>query len=226
MFRLISIIAFLVTLAGIVFHCVVFARPKFDRLFGTERKWRMLDGLRVLVYLLTLLLLERKLTLITAFRKLIYLLALFSFVVLAVTGFYGQLVKGEQISGYLLMSHVTFGGILTVCLALLAVMWSENCRFDKNYLPWTHKILHSHYEAEKSEDRYEFIRKLCFWLVVVLALPLFLSVILSMFKFFGTDWQRFMEEVHRYTALTLTLIVIIHTYLLSRFKIKQDSWER
>lgn len=216
MFRQISIISFVIVLGAVFLHGFIFP-------VSGERKWRPVDILKRIVHLVTLCFIEQKLTLIGALRKLIYLLALFSFLVLAVTGFYGQLVRGEEISGYLLMVHVTFGGILAFCLTVLAVMWSENCRFDKNYFPRLHKILNSHCEAEKPQERYELIRKFCYWLIVVLALPLILSVILSMFKFFGTDWQQVLAEVHRYIALALVLIVIIHTYLLVRFKIKQDG---
>lgn len=216
MFRQISIISFVIVFGAVFLHCLIFPARG-------ERKRRPIDILKKIVHLITLLFIEQKLTLIGVLRKLIYLLAIFSFLVLAVTGFYGQLIKGEQISGYFLMVHVTFGGILAFCLAALAVMWSESCRFDKDYFPRLNRFLHSYCESEKPSDKSEFIRKMSFWLIVVLALPLILSVILSMFKIFGTEWQEFLEEVHRYVALALLLIVIIHTYLLIRFKIKQDD---
>jgi len=165
------------------------------------------------VFLLTLLLLEQKLKLVGIVRKLVYLLALLCFAVLAVTGFYSPLVSGKPIGGYLLMLHATFAPVLAGCLAILAVMWADNCRLDKNYWPWLQKLLQRETPDKTAGEKYELGQKLSFWIIVFLALPLILSIDASMLPFFGTDWQELLLNAHRYSALLLTLVVIIHIYL-------------
>jgi cytochrome b subunit of formate dehydrogenase len=193
----------------------VFSRPKLDDLFGKDRRLRILDGLRVLIYLLTLLLLEQKLNLIGILRKLVYLVALLCFIVLLVTGFFQRLVLAESISGYLLMLHATAAGVFAACLAILAVMWAHNCRFNKNDWPWLQKLLQREAVNKAAGEKYELWQKVSFWMIVFLALPLILSSVLSMFMFFGTEWQEFLLNVHRYSALTLALAAIVHTYLMT-----------
>jgi len=220
MFRVVSIVGFLLTFAGIAAHCAL-SRPKLDELFGKDRPLRILDGFRALIYLITLLLLEQKLSFIGVVRKLLYLLALLCFVVLVITGFYRPLVLGEAISGYWMVVHATFAPVFAVCLAVLAVMWAHNCRFDKNYLPWLTKLLRHETVNLPTAQKYELLRKVCFWLIIFLALPLISSVILSMFTFFGTAIQKFLLQLHRYTALVFVLVAIIYTYLIIRMRMEQ-----
>lgn len=220
MFRIVSIIGFFFVLAGIAIHCAS-SRPKFDELFGKDRSLRFLDPLRVLVYFITLPFLEQKLSFVGVIRKLLYLLALICFVVLVITGFYRPIVLGEAISGYWMVLHATFAPVFAVCLAALAVMWAHNCRFDKNYLPWLSKLLQHETKNSSGTQKYELSRKVCFWLIISLTLPLILSVVLSMFSFFGTSIQRFLLQMHQYTALVFVLVATIYTYLIIRMKMEQ-----
>ena len=57
-------------------------------------------------------------------------------------------------------------------------------------------------------------QKVTFWLIVFLALPLILSIILSMFPLFGTYWQEYLLALHRYTAIVFFVVVIVHTLSL------------
>jgi len=223
MFRMVSIIAFLVVFGGICVHCIASAMAKGYR-------WRPIDILKTLVHLFTLFFLEQKLNLVSVLRRLIYLLALLCFVVLVITGFYPVLVYGEHLSGFLLMLHATFAPVFAACLAVLVVFWADNCRFDKNYWPWLQRVLGREavnkagvkkYEPRPSDGLGELLRKICFWLIILLALPVILSVVLSMFPFFGTDGQEFLLNLHRYSALLLALAAIVHTYLVIRTQIEQ-----
>jgi cytochrome b subunit of formate dehydrogenase len=220
MFRIVSITGFAITFVGIAFHCVFF-RPKLDDLFDKERRLRILDGLRVLVYLLTLLLPEQRFGILGVFRKLVYFVALLCFVVLAVNGFYPSVVLGEPISGYYLMLQVTAGGVFAACLAVLAVMWAHRCRFDKSdWQQLRHLIRREASELVGAKPAVarssELGQKICFWLITLLALPVILSIVLSMFTLFGTDGQEFLLQLHRYSALLLALVAIVHTYLIIR----------
>jgi len=215
MFRIVSIIGFIIVFAGIACHYIV-SLPKRDDLFGKDRRSKILDILRVPVYLLILLLLEQKLSIIGILRKLVYLLALLCFVILVVNGFYPSLILGKSISGYWIMLQTTAGGVFAVCIAILAVLWAHNCRLDKNYWPWLTNLLRHEPADTTALEKYELCQKICFWLIIFLALPLILSIVLSMFPLFGTDGQRFLLQLHRYSALLLALAAIVHTYLLIR----------
>ncbi|OHB55599.1 MAG: hypothetical protein A2173_01430 [Planctomycetes bacterium RBG_13_44_8b] len=212
MFRTVSITCLIITFVGIIIHWIIF-RPKVGELFGTDRRMRILDPLRYLVFLFTLLFIPQKLTLAGVFRKLVFLLALLCFVVLFVTGFYSKLVYGTTISGYWLMLHATFAPVFAICLAILAVMWAHNCRFNKKYWPWLQRILQQDITDNIIPQKYEFSQKLSFWVIIGLAVPLILSIILSMFRFFGTYWQELLADIHRYIAIVFTLAVIVYTYL-------------
>lgn len=200
MFRIVSIIGFVITIVGIVCHYIALSAGKGCR-------WRPIDILRKLVYLLTLLFLEQRLGAIGILRKLVYLLALLCLVVLAVTGFYPTLILGKHLSGYLLMMHATFAPVFAGCVAVLAVMWAHNCRFDKN-------SLQQESVNKATGEKCELGQKISFWLIVSLAVPLILSIMLIMFPLFGTDIQKLLLNLHRYSSLLLALAAIVHTYLI------------
>jgi len=220
---MVSITAFLVVFGGICVHCIASAMAKGYR-------WRPIDILKTLVHLFTLFFLEQKLNLVGVLKRLIYLLALLCFVVLLITGFYPVLVYGEHLSGFLLMLHATFAPVFAACLAVLAVFWADSCRFDKNYWPWLQRVLGREavdkagvkkYEPRPSDGLGELLRKICFWLIILLALPVILSVVLSMFPLFGTDGQHFLLNTHRYSALLFALAAIVHIYLIILAKMKK-----
>ena len=180
MFRIISIIVFVCLFAALLLHCIVFP-------VNRPRRWRPADFIRNFIHIFSMLLIEQKLSFISVIKRLVFLLALLSFLVLAITGFYHRLLYNTEITGYFLVIHVTFGAVLAVCLALLSLFWAENFRFDKNYLPRLRSFLHIQPFSGPPSDSTELLRKICFWLIFILALPLILSSVLSMFNIFGTD---------------------------------------
>lgn len=182
--------------------------------------------MRRLIHLFTMLFVEQRLSLVGVLRKLVYLLALLCFVVLAVTGFYPTLVLDEHISGYLLMIHATFAPIFAICLAVLAVMWASHCRFTGRDWPWLQRLIRRvilpKTVGEKTACENSGLgQKTTFWLIVVIALPLILSIVSSMFTLFGTYWQELLLDTHRYSALLLALAVIVHTYLMVRTQLNK-----
>ncbi len=119
----------------------------------------------------------KKWSLINVLRMLVYLVALVCFVVLVITGFYPVLVQGGHLSGYLLMIHATFAPVFAGCLAVLALMWADNCRFDKSDWPWLQKLLGREAAAEPADANCQLGQKMCFWLIILLALPVILSIV-------------------------------------------------
>ncbi|MHC4664532.1 MAG: cytochrome b/b6 domain-containing protein [Planctomycetota bacterium] len=210
MFRTVSIIVLLATIGAVALHCLV-ARLRSPARAGP------IGIARGLVYLLTLLFLPQQLTLLGKFKKLLYLLAMLCVLVLAVTGFYPVLILGKHISGYLLMIHVTAGGVFAACLALLALAFAHSHRFNENDWPWLTSLVRRELQKPKvlPEDS-DLLRKLCFWLLIILALLLMLSVVLSMFPLLGTVGQLLLADTHRYSTLAFAAVAIIHTYLIIR----------
>jgi cytochrome b subunit of formate dehydrogenase len=212
MYQTISIVAFLVTIGALALNCII---------SPCKECWR--HPLKKLIQLFTMLFIEQKLSPAGVLRKLVYLLALLCFVVLAVTGFYPTLVLGEHISGYLVMVHATFAPIFAICLAVLAVMWASNSRLAGSDWPWFQRFVQrvtlvKSTGEETPPESSGLGQKISFWLIIFLALPLALSIVLSMFPIAGTHWQELLLGIHRYTALVFAIAVIVHLYLIIRCK--------
>ncbi len=136
---------------------------------------------------------------ISFLKKMVVAFGLLSFLTLAVTGFLPYFFFGGVVSGYWLIIHVTAGGIFSACAAGWAVLYAERNLFGSG---WTTKV--------------------CFWVIVVLSLLVILSVLLSMFELFGTDWQRFFLQTHLYGTIILSLFVIAYLYLSATRKKEQE----
>jgi len=194
LFRWTSIIVLLLLLAGMAVHILLFP-------FSASGRWTFREIIRTKIHALTLLLLEQKLSPLGRLRKLILLLALLSFAILFLTGF-GPLLFGSRLSGWLLMIHATFAPILMGCLALLAIGWAHEMVF------------------RGLED---VLLKLCFWILLTLSLPLALSMIVSMFNWFGTEGQDFLYVLHRWCALAFSCLGLLFLYILVRRQIGREN---
>lgn len=164
---------------------------------------------------------KQKFNLINALRVLVYAVALLCVVVQTITGFYPVLILGEHISGYPVMIHATFAPVLAVCLAVLAVLWAGRCRFTRGDWPWFERLVQRVTASDSSDGQTGckcsvLAQKVTFWLIVFLALPLILSIILSMFPLFGTHGQKFLLGLHRNTAMVFVPVAVVHTFLLVR----------
>lgn len=219
MFQTISIFIVLATVIGVVIHWFA---------FPAGRECRGGSGfVRGLVHAFSLLLIEQRNSLLGALKKLCYLLAVVCFLVLAFTGFWPLLVRGdEHISGYLMMVHATFAPIFAFCLAVLAITWASRYRFVVGDCPCVQRLLRRvtrlHVPAPEEACRCaSTARKAAFWAIVVLALPLILSIVLSMFPLFGTYYQELALAIHRWTSIAFFVAVIVHTYLAVRVRFAQ-----
>ena len=100
-------------------------------------------------------------------------------------------------------------------------MWASRCRFTRGDWPWfgrfVQRVTLVKSASEQAHDESSGIgQKISFWLIVFLALPLILSIVFSMFPYFGSYWQELLLDIHRYTALVFALVTIVHTYLVVR----------
>lgn len=150
-------------------------------------------------------------------KKLVYALGLVCFVVLLITGFGPWLVLQKRLTGYWLMAHATFAPVFALCMAVLAVMESHNQRFDKSdWLLLSPMVRLRTPDEGPVSNGSVIVMKVCFWLICVLLVPLFMSSVLSMFPLFGTAGQDFLFQLHRYSALLFALAAIVYTCLAIR----------
>jgi len=105
-------------------------------------------------------------------------------------------------------------------------MWARRHRFNESDWPGLQRILERITLAKRAGEEPlnrsgRLGQKITFWLLVVLALPLILSMVSSMFSLFGTHWQELLLEVHRYSALLFALVAIVHIYLVIRTRMSE-----
>lgn len=216
MFQTIALAAFLVTFLGIAVHWVVFP------IAGKRRGGA--EIVRAFVHLGSLLLIEQRSSVLGVLKKLCYLVAAFCFVLLGITGFYYPLMHGRHITGYWMMIHATLAPVFAICLAILTVTWASRFRFDKTDCPWLRRLLRSTTRLRVADSEGPRARpaetawKVTFWLVVALAIPLILSIVLSMLPLAGTHGQNVLLAVHRWVAVLFAVAVIIHTYMAVRVR--------
>lgn len=216
MFQTVAIVALLVTFLGIGVHWIL--TP-----VGGMRS--VLQGG---VHVFSLLLIEQKSSLLGALKKLLYLVTVVCFLVLAFTGFWPVLVRGEHISGGFMMVHATFAPIFALCMALLAVTWAGSNRLLAEDCPWVQRLLRRVTRLRlPADDRpgrcLVLLYKLGFWVLLFLALPLILSIVVSMFHLLGTDWQHTTLALHRWTSLVFVIVALIYTYLAIRLRIAAEA---
>jgi cytochrome b subunit of formate dehydrogenase len=212
MFRMVAVAGFAAAVAAILLHFVV-SKPKFDDVFGKDRGLRILDPVRLVIFFATLLFVEQKWSLVGVLRKLVFLLAILCFVILAVTGFVPRVIFGSAISGWWLMIHATAAPVFAGCVAVLAVLWADRNRLDKNYWPLLNRILGRNPKSTVAPEKHELKLRICFWVILTMSLPVILSAVVSMFPLFGTHGQEALLQIHRYSTLLLSLFAIVYLYL-------------
>lgn len=113
-------------------------------------------------------------------------------VYMGVTGLWA-VVRGEPLTGYTLMAHVTLGPVFAACMALLVLLRAQQF-----------VVITADYRASRL-----LIRNLMFWLAALATLPVILSITVSMFDWFGTDAQRCWMMIHRYSSLALCVFLLL-----------------
>ena len=195
MIRLVAAIGFAVALVGIALHYRAFragSRAETEAAFAADQPAQgRLPGLTRLAYLLTLA----------------------SSVILALTGFGPLLLLARPLSGFSLLAHLAAAPVFAVGLAYLTLMWAYRQRFEPGEWPGLKLLRHDVGDRRESSGRFTFWEKISFWLVILLALPVILSIVLSMFPLFGTDGQVWLLDLHRYGAVLLVMAILVHTYL-------------
>ena len=119
-------------------------------------------------------------------KPLAALAALACAVILSLTGF-GPGLTGSHLHGFTLMVHVSCAPVFLLAMAFLAVTWAGD-----NDLSVAISL-----------------RAICFWLILVLALPLTLSIVLIMLPLFGSHGQEVLYGLHKAVAWPFAVAAVL-----------------
>lgn len=205
MFRILSIVAFIVSFIWI-FKYLKKSEVSFKEIsnyYFTELKNSCSDLKSIRLKTLT----EN----LHSIQSIVYLLTILGFIIMLITGFISLLFTGGALTGILLMIHVSVAPLISITFAILVVLFAHSNRFNDN------DIIISNEDDGKKEIKYKdsAYLKINFWLISVFSLPAMVSIILTMFPLFGTEGQINLLEIHRYSVLIISILVIFHIGLLS-----------
>lgn len=153
----------------------------------------------------------KKIEPLKALRKILYSITAILFIILAVTGFFSVLILGENLSGFLLIVHVTIAPIFVLTFTLSLLFYAHIQQFNTN--DWYYVSQQEQQQNISFNQRIIFWKKVCFWLFTIISLPAILSIIMSMYPLFGTDGQNFLLDLHRFSVLFLLMIAAIFVIL-------------
>jgi hypothetical protein len=145
-------------------------------------------------------------------RKSSYLLAMVLAAVLATTGFLQVIVTGSHLTGTLLLVHIIAAPLFALTLAAASLLWSHDQQVREQDLPVLSGLIRT--GTITGSNGLAALARLLYWIVLVLALPLILSIILSLFPLFGTEGEITLIGLHGYSALALVAVTLLHGYIL------------
>ena len=135
---------------------------------------------------------------ISLWGMLAYFIMLASGAVLAATGVGTFITGNAPMSHWILMAHVSAAPVFAVGLALVALTWSDRCRFGC------------------ARTRQRLVTKTLLWLILISGLVVILSGVVPMTPLFGTSGQHLLYLTHRYSGITLACAVVLHLANLFR----------
>ena len=140
------------------------------------------------------------------FRYFFISISLISFFILGLTGLIPVIVFGESMGGLFLIIHVTIAPFFVLALMFSAIFMGHFQQFDNSDYNYLRKL--GYKKETKNPNKYLHIvwLKIYFWLFLVFSVPAILSIIFSMFPYFGTEGQITMLTIHRYSTLVLLII--------------------
>ena len=205
MFRILSIVAFIVSFVWVFkyFKKSEISFKEISNYYFTELKNSFGDLKSIKLKSLT----EN----LHSLQSVVYLVTILAFLIMVITGFISLLFTGGALTGILLMIHVSIAPFISITFAMLVVLFAQSNRFNDN------DITISTEDDGKKKIIYKdsAYLKINFWLIGVFSLPAMVSIILSMFPLLGTEGQIYLLEIHRYSVLIISILVIFHIGLLS-----------
>jgi cytochrome b subunit of formate dehydrogenase len=118
---------------------------------------------------------------------------------LAVTGIGTFLFGKPPMTHWVLMAHVAVAPVFALGLVAVALTWSDLCRGG-------------------AASSLRAPAKVLFWVILLAGLVVILSGVVPMTPLFGTQGEHMLYLTHRYSAIVLTLAVVLHLPMLARRK--------
>lgn len=204
MFRFISLAGFVVAFASIAWAY----RAKTEERGAMFAWWR--EQLKTVGEAL------RKLFALRELKSSIYRVSLLLFIVLALTGFAPVLFFGAHMSGVMMILHVTVAPLFAVGAVALTLMYAQRQTFNQTDWDYFRQLVRRKLTNKNIfAAGLSFWKKISFWLMLLLAVPLLASVVFMMYPWFGAEGQHALLQWHRYSALFISLVLILHLYLIT-----------
>jgi formate dehydrogenase gamma subunit len=147
-------------------------------------------------------------------ERFIHLGATAGFLILIVTSFY-PVLTGQTLRSWMLMIHVGASPVFFLSLLASLIAWGEDCCFSKADCEWFSRRLRNPL-SDPAEcpptGRFDPPQKVYFWMAGVAGFVLLMTMLVSMIRVFGTEVQELLLVVHRWCALALLMLTVLHTY--------------
>ncbi|MCF7976288.1 MAG: hypothetical protein K9N55_20895 [Phycisphaerae bacterium] len=150
---------------------------------------------------------SKRISVRAALRRLAWVIVFVCVVSLAITGFYGM-PRQVEMHGYARMTHVTAGGVFAVAMAAWTLLTAHRHRFSGVNWRWLKSVC-----EPDDVTRPDTAKKCCYWVMLVSAVPLILSVTMNMFSWFTMEQQICVVRVHVWSAVVVSSSVML--YVLS-----------
>jgi hypothetical protein len=133
-----------------------------------------------------------------------------TFFILAISGIIPVVILNKHISGVFLIIHVTIAPVFVVALAMTAFFWAHFKQFNLSDFQFINNLRDKNHTNHQSYYQHPFLLKVYFWVFLAFSVPAALSMIFSMFPFFGTEGQIALFNIHQYTALGLLIVAFFY----------------
>lgn len=130
-------------------------------------------------------------------KALVVVFGMLSAAVLMITGFASRLISDTVVDGYPLMLHAMAAPVFMMCVAAAAILWSAEA-----------KLSLADFGGPGEKPIVALRKRIGFWVILVLTMPLILSLMLCMLPIFGTHGQEVLAGMHRWVALPLAMVII------------------
>ena len=202
--RLVSIIALLLTFAGVVwfFRKNPESWQSYKSWFGQEwkaafsKEWKQ------------------------NWKKAVYFLTLICLVVLALTGFIPYLILGAPLGGFALMLHVALSPLFILLVTVIVLGWANNRTFSTQNWNFVKSGMFKKSKSDNAAD--EFYEKFFFWFVVLFSI-LTASMVFSMYPILGTVGQESILQLHRFSSVVLVIFFVLHTLRFVRLQSQRTA---
>lgn len=205
MFRALSIIVILATLAGVALHFVLFGAKKTPPggAGGSVRRYNL-------------------------WERLVHLAVGLSFLTLALTGYF-SIIRYGRLEGWSLWLHVVAAPGFAAGMACLALTWARAGRFAPHDAEWL-RAGGGYFSRKKNAadaaappaGRFDAGQKIFFWAATLLTFVALGSMMLAMAPWFGTAGQKTLYKIHGYSTLPLVALAMVHMYVT--LLAKRGAW--